>query len=65
VKLVDESKISTETPGAIVSVDNDSLSVQCGEGVLEICTLQPESKPKMRVSDYLKGHSLQVGDCFV
>ena len=51
------------TPGQIVSIA-DGIKVQCGQGQLEILELQPESRPKMAVSEYLKGYQIEVGQHF-
>jgi methionyl-tRNA formyltransferase len=38
------------------------LSVATGDGVLDIFEVQPESRTRMKVQDFLKGHDLKVGD---
>lgn len=49
-------------PGRLVAVTDEALSVQCGSGVLEILEVQPESRTRMAVRDFLKGHALKAGD---
>lgn len=42
--------------------ERESLWVGCGVGVLELLMVQPESKSKMSVSDYLKGKPFSQGE---
>lgn len=49
-------------PGTIVDVGTESFSVATGEGVLQLLEVQPESRTRMKVQDFLKGHPLKVGD---
>jgi methionyl-tRNA formyltransferase len=51
-------------PGQVARVEKDSFFVSCGEGVLEIKTLQPENKGRMSAGDYLRGYPLNQGDQF-
>lgn len=55
--------------GAVVSVGASELQIQTGEGVLSLLEVQPESKPKMPVSDFLKSlqasTAIKKGDLFV
>lgn len=41
----------------------ERLFVGAGEGVLELLIVQPESKPKMKASEYLKGKPIHKGEC--
>ena len=43
-------------PGQVVSVS--PLTVACGEGAVEILTLQPEGKKAMDSKSFLMGHKL-------
>lgn len=49
-------------PGTVTAVHEDSFSVACGEGVLRLYEVQPESRNRMKVVDFLKGHDLKAGD---
>ncbi len=40
------------------------LHVVCGQGVLEILKLQPESRAAMSADEYLRGYPVQEGDSF-
>jgi methionyl-tRNA formyltransferase len=55
------AKISGK-PGQIKSVSANSVTVACGSGGLEIFEVQPESRARMPVAEYLKGYPLNVGD---
>jgi methionyl-tRNA formyltransferase len=48
--------------GKIIKVEADSFFVLCGYGVLRVHEVQPESRSKMKVKDFLLGHTLKVGD---
>ena len=45
-------------PGEIITMEN-TLEVACGKGAIEILELQPESRKKMSVSEFLRGYSLE------
>jgi methionyl-tRNA formyltransferase len=49
-------------PGTVLSVSPTGLTVACGEGSLEILEVQPESRAKQSIAEYLRGYPLQVGD---
>lgn len=51
-------------PGSVVRVSKNSFSIGCGEGALEIELVQPESRPRMAVAEYLKGKPLGEGEHF-
>ena len=48
--------------GTVVSVDDQSLRVACGEGVLRITELQPSGKNRLPVAQFQRGYPLQVGE---
>ena len=48
-------------PGTILSAGPDGLVVQTGNGTLGILEIQMPSSRKMRVINYLNGHSLDIG----
>ncbi len=56
---------STHAPGEIVEVGADFLTVATGAGSLKIFEVQPESRNRMSVVDFLKGHNLKKGDLLV
>lgn len=51
-------------PGKMFRVENgdDSFAVATGSGAVEILELQPEGKRRMMASEYLKGHTLKIGE---
>ncbi len=55
---------SSATPGMVVDVNEDSFTVACGQGELEICVVQPESKARMAAGDFIRGYHLQEGEKF-
>ncbi len=48
-------------PGAVVGVDENSFTVACGSDGLQVFLVQPESRARMAVKEYLKGYPLAVG----
>ena len=54
---------STGAPaGTVVSVSKKEFSVACGEGVLRVLAVQPESKKRMPAAVFLNGHGVKAGD---
>lgn len=51
-------------PGQVLKVTENSLLVQCGKGSLELLEVQPESRAKIQISEYLRGYPAKVGDSF-
>lgn len=49
-------------PGEITSVNEDSITVATGDGALKLLEVQPESRTRMKVNEFLKGNPLKVGD---
>lgn len=52
------------SPGEIIEVERDRFLVATGSGVLAIMEVQPENRRKMTTSEYLRGHSVSVGEKF-
>ncbi|MEI6767334.1 MAG: methionyl-tRNA formyltransferase [Betaproteobacteria bacterium] len=50
--------------GHILGVSHDGIDVHCCDGVLRITQLQKAGHKKMPLSELLKGHVIQVGNCF-
>lgn len=48
--------------GTVISVSKKEFSVACGEGVLRILTVQPESKKRMPAAVFLNGRGVKAGD---
>lgn len=51
-------------PGQVLEVTEKSLLVQCGKGSLELLEIQPESRAKMPLGEYLRGYPVKTGDLF-
>lgn len=51
-------------PGQVAQVSEKSLLVQCGTGSLELLEVQPESRAKIQINEYLRGYPAKVGDSF-
>ncbi len=51
-------------PGTIVEADDKTgrLVIACGEGALKINEVQLQGKKRMRVSDFLRGYKISVGE---
>lgn len=47
-------------PGEILGLTKTGLQVACGEGAVEIRTLQAEGGKRMAAPDYFRGHPLEV-----
>ncbi len=50
--------------GKILTVAKDHIVVACGVGALEIWQLQPESKKRMSVEEFLRGFQFSPGERF-
>ena len=61
-----ETRVSGNSTGAsagtVVSVSKKEFSVACGEGVLRVLAVQPESKKRMPAAVFLNGHGVKAGD---
>ena len=47
-------------PGTILALTKTGLQIACGEGAVEIRTLQAEGGKRMAAPDYFRGHPLQL-----
>lgn len=48
-----------ERPGTVIGLTKKGLQVVCGEGILEIRTLQAPGGKRMSAPDYFRGHPLE------
>lgn len=62
-KVLNESTVGQV--GSISEVSANELVIQTGMGLLSILEVQPESKSKLLITDFLKSVSLKKGDLFV
>lgn len=59
------TKTTKKTPGTILEVTKEGISIACQDGVYCLTELQIPGKKKMLVKDYLNGKSIfEVGTCF-
>ena len=56
------SKMTDKSSAAAAETGKHSFFVACGEGVLEITEVQPESKKRMPAQVFLNGRGVQEGD---
>lgn len=49
-------------PGEVIAITPSALTVAAGSGALQLVEVQPESRNRMKVSEFLKGNPLKVGD---
>ena len=59
-KMTDKSSVAAA--GTVIATGKHSFFVACGEGVLEITEVQPESKKRMPAQVFLNGRGVQEGD---
>ncbi len=50
------------SPGKIIDLKSDYFDVSCGNGVLRITEVQPESRAAMKVADYVRGYHLKLSE---
>jgi methionyl-tRNA formyltransferase len=62
VRALEES--ASMRPGQVTRATEKSLIVQCGQGSLELLEIQPESRAKMPIGEYLRGYPVKPGDAF-
>ncbi|MBY0554000.1 methionyl-tRNA formyltransferase [bacterium] len=54
-----------KTPATVLFMTHDQLVIQCFESQISLLEVQPESKAKISIADFLKSHPLKEGDLFV
>ena len=47
-------------PGTILELNKNGLVIACGEGAVEIRSLQAEGGKRMAAPDYFRGHPLNA-----
>ncbi len=68
LKLIEIKLIDTKTEhqqAQILSIDNESITIGCRIGSVQIITLQPASKKAMNAKSYLLGKGLKIGDILI
>jgi methionyl-tRNA formyltransferase len=56
---------SVALPGSIVAVSDEGVDVACGQGVLRLTRVQPESRARMEMAEFLKGYPVQRGEVWL
>jgi methionyl-tRNA formyltransferase len=64
-KLIHSPLSEVLLPGEIAKLSSDELIIQTGEGQISLLQVQPESKPRMSIQDYIKTLNLKKGEHFV
>jgi len=69
IRVWQTSVLAQETPkaqpsGTIIAINDDSLDVQCGEGILRLETLQRDGSKPLSVREFCNGYPLTVNDQF-
>ncbi|HMN67076.1 MAG TPA: methionyl-tRNA formyltransferase [Bdellovibrionales bacterium] len=62
--VVVPGKSATARPGQVLEATDKSLIVQCGQDSLQLLEVQPESRSKMPITEYLRGYPVKPGDQF-
>ena len=59
---VHESRVvdGNGAPGEILGLTKTGLVIACGEGAVEIRSLQAEGGKRMAAPDYIRGHPLEL-----
>lgn len=50
--------------GQVVDLNKGSISVQCGQGTIDLLELQPESRNRMPIADFLKSNPMDIKQRF-
>ncbi len=64
VKVESLEPVNNNQPGEIIAVHKDKFLIATGQGVLAITEVQPENKKRMTAAEYLRGHSVLIGEQF-
>ena len=62
VRCVDSSG---SQPGEVCRVERDSLTIQTGQGGLQVLSIQPAGKRQMNAGEFIRGYQPALGDRFV
>ncbi len=56
-----DAKAAADRPGVLV-VAGERMFVGCGEGVVELLSVQPEGKCRMSAAAFLRGYRSRMGE---
>ncbi|MEZ6057470.1 MAG: methionyl-tRNA formyltransferase [Planctomycetaceae bacterium] len=59
------TRLPSGEPGSVQPGEDGHLMVCCGDGVVEVLTIQPSGKRPMSAADFLRGHPLSTNARFV
>lgn len=62
-RVYDESAVYSQ-PGQVIEITRDGLVVETGKGTIELLEVQPESKRRMKASDFVCGYCMTKGNMF-
>ena len=51
-----------DTPGTVLTIDDDGMLVACGEGTVRILEVHPAGKRRQRVTEWLAGRGVAIDD---
>ena len=52
------------TPGTVLRIDDDGMSVACGEDAVRIAEVHPASRKRQPASEWARGRGIAAGDVF-
>lgn len=61
-ELAKMAPATSAAPGQIVDVNNQKITLATGRGCLDLLEVQPESRNRMPIAEFLKSNPLKVGD---
>jgi len=61
IKLSQDDEFSEAKPGTIIDVSRDCFTVKTGQNAVRFYEIQAPGSRRMKVSDYLLGHRLDIG----
>jgi methionyl-tRNA formyltransferase len=64
-RVVDGGMTEGKSPGQVLGISVQGLDVQCGQGVLRILSLQPESSKILAAGEFASGYRINSGALFV
>ncbi|MDO9316038.1 MAG: methionyl-tRNA formyltransferase [Burkholderiaceae bacterium] len=56
--------VETQTPGTVIDVSADAITVACGSGAVRITELQRPGGKRLTAAQFLQGQSMRVGERF-
>ncbi len=63
IALAEEAGVQGQ-PGQVLDAGPEGLRIACGQGSVRVLQVQPQSRARMSVAEFLRGHDLKKGDVF-